>query len=141
MLRQRLTSLLLGVLKALPVAGLLSLLLNGCLSGGPLAVFEAPQPATVNYRSFDPYKLVVLEGPVKWTDLAFPHRYELFVGKAADTGAAYGHRVDFSFHPGNEAIEAHIQHSRVVWDTAGVTFHEASGHRLFIPRRMFVGGR
>ena len=141
MLRQRLTSLLLGVLKALPVAVLLVLLLNGCWSGGPQPVFEATQPATVNYRSFDPYQLAVLEGPVKWTDLAFPHRYEVFVGKAADKGASYGHRVDFSFHPDHEAIGVHIRRSRVVWDTAGVTFHAASGHCLFIPKRMFVGGR
>jgi hypothetical protein len=55
---------------------------------------------------------------------------------------AYGHYVEFSFHPGyDEDLDSHIKSSRVEWSETGVTFNEPSGHILFIPKQMFIGGR
>jgi hypothetical protein len=62
----------------------------------------------------------------------------------ATAAPTYGHSVKYSFHPSSELFndeEAHIKLSKVEWTEECVTFLEASGHKLFIPRVMFVGGR
>jgi len=66
--------------------------------------------------------------------------YEVFVGHGPDT-PSYGHSVRYSFHPGYTNPETHIRSSKVEWSADGVTFIEGTGHRLFIPKAMFVGGR
>jgi len=66
--------------------------------------------------------------------------YEIFVGRGT-SAPAYGHSVRYSFHPGYTNREVHIRSSKVEWSPDGVTFIEGSGHRLFIPKPMFVGGR
>ncbi len=135
---RRLLPFLAGLLFALPLACLFTVLLNWPTHH---AVFESVQPDTVSYQSFDPYKLVVIEGPMAWTTIPWSRQYHVFVGKAGDDNQAYGHRTSISFHPINADLATHIQQSRVEWDTDGVTFVQASGHRTFIPKRMFIGGR
>jgi len=39
------------------------------------------------------------------------------------------------------AIDDHIRKSSVEWTEDGLTFKEITGHRLFIPKQMFIGGR
>lgn len=99
------------------------------------------QPDVVNYKSYDPYYLSVLERDVNWTSfpLNWERHYKIYVG-ASET-PAHGHFIEFSFHPGYDDLEAHLKKSTVEWSNAGVTFKEASGHTLFIPKEMFIGGR
>jgi hypothetical protein len=55
--------------------------------------------------------------------------------------------LKFSFHLDLEEFEnywdtdAFIKKSDVKWSTNGITFATASGHRVFIPKTMFIGGR
>src|SRR5262249_16696357 len=42
---------------------------------------------------------------------------------------------------GGDDPQEHLKNSKVEWSETGVTFKEASGHILFIPKEMFIGGR
>jgi hypothetical protein len=108
-------------------------------------VAEWKQPNSIDYRSFDPYFLSVLRDDLDWSGfpLNVSRNYSIYVGRESGT-PTYGHVVKFSFHPGTESNhdeEAHIKRSSVDWTEEGVTFQELSGHRLFIPKAMFIGGR
>ena len=46
-----------------------------------------------------------------------------------------------SFDPGADDVDVHIRQSTVEWTAECVAFAEATGHRLFIPKKMFFGGR
>ena len=100
------------------------------------------QPDSINYKSYDPYFLSVVERDVNWTyfPLNWERHYEIYVETANGT-PAYGHFIEFSFHPGDDAIDSHVKKSTVEWTEAGAIFKEASGHVLFIPKDMFIGGR
>lgn len=98
------------------------------------------QPKEVDYQSYDPYCLSVVEGSREWLKPEFPRRHYLFVGRGTEA-PGYGHYKEYSFHPGGAAIDDHVGRSTVVWNQDGVTFIEATGHRLFIPKEMFIGGR
>jgi len=100
------------------------------------------QSDSINYKSFDPYFLSVVERDVNWTyfPLNWERHYKIYVGK--ENGIpAYGHFIEFSFHPGDDDIDSHVKKSTVEWTEAGAIFKEASGHVLFIPKGMFIGGR
>jgi hypothetical protein len=49
--------------------------------------------------------------------------------------------LDYRFTNELENVEVYIQRSTTEWTPEGVTFVEADGHRLFMPRAVFVGGR
>ncbi len=101
-----------------------------------------PQPSAIKYDAFDPYYFSVVESDLDWRylPLTWQRHYYLYVGH--DSGAPeYGHFIEFSFHPGGDDVAAHLRKSSVEWSAEGVTFNEASGHRLFIPKQMFIGGR
>lgn len=105
-------------------------------------IAEWQQSASVDYKSAGPYYLSVTEGNVDWSwfQLGWERHYNIYVGRESG-GSGYGHYVEFSFYPGDEDLESHIKKSRVEWSEAGVTFNVPSGHVLFVPKRMFVGGR
>ena len=98
------------------------------------------QPAEVNYGSFDPYCLSVIEGSRDWGKGDFPRRHYLFVGRGT-AAPSYGHSCDYEFHASSEDVDAHVAQSSVEWTPQGVTLLEATGHRLFIPKKAFIGGR
>ena len=107
-------------------------------------IAEWQQVASVQYDSAGPYYLSVKEGDVDWSFflLGWERRYFIFVGRGSGS-SGYGHYVDFSFYPrpDDQDLESHIKRSNVEWSEAGVTFTPPSGHVLFIPKRMFIGGR
>ena len=100
------------------------------------------QSDVVNYKSYDPYFFSVVERDVNWTyfPLNWERHYLIYVGRENEM-PAYGHFIEFSFHPGFDGLDTHLKKSTVEWSDAGVTFKEASGHILFIPKEMFIGGR
>jgi hypothetical protein len=96
----------------------------------------------LDYKSFGPYSVYVLEGARDWSyPLALPMRYSVVVARSGLAPPDYGHILDYSFHPGGNDTEAHIRKSTAEWGPDGVSFVEDSGHRLFIPKKMFIGGR
>ncbi len=99
-------------------------------------VFQTCQPSLVHYDSLDPYCLSVIER----SRLSGNHFY-LFIGRGKDA-PAYGHQMPFEFYKDySETIQNHIYRSAVQWNENGVEFESASGHRIFFPKKMFIGGR
>lgn len=102
------------------------------------------QSDDIKYDSFDPYYLSVVEGGMDISRFPFTikRNYYIYVGR--DSGKPiYGHFIDYSLHPNTSDIynvTEHIKKSNVIWSQEGVTFEEASGHKLFIPDSM-LGGR
>lgn len=99
------------------------------------------QPDGSKYDEFPPYCLTVVEGGYDVSRLPPQRLYCIYVG--TDSGKpTHGHLIDFSFHPDGEAtqdIENFIKRSSVVWGSDGVTFEDASGYRVFIPKKVFAG--
>jgi hypothetical protein len=106
-------------------------------------IAEWKQLGSVNYRSSDPYYLSVVEGNVDWSFFlpGWERHYYIYVGRASGQ-PAYGYYLEFSFHTrGIDDLETHVKKSNIEWSETGVTFKEASGPVLFIPKEMFIGGR
>ncbi|HZY85273.1 MAG TPA: hypothetical protein VFE78_10615 [Gemmataceae bacterium] len=138
--RRALLVVSLAALIAVPLSGAATVWLN---RPSHRVVVELPQPAGLDYKSFGPYSVYVLEGARDWSSpLALPMRYSVVVARSGMAPPDYGHALAYSFHPGfDEDAEAHMRNSTAEWVPEGVTFVETSGHRLFIPVKMFVGGR
>jgi hypothetical protein len=84
--------------------------------------------------------LTVFESGRDWRGfpLAVEPTYAIYVGRDAGT-PSYGHEMPFQFY--GYDVPAEIQASVVAWSEDGVSFTAPSGHRLFIPKAMFLGGR
>lgn len=98
------------------------------------------QPNGVNYQSRDPYTLYVKESS-SWWNVFNRNRYSsVGVVSHVHTELHYGHWTEYEFHNyGNEPD--HFERCVVTWDADGVTVTEPTGHRLFIPKNAFIGGR
>jgi hypothetical protein len=100
------------------------------------------QTDNVKYDNFGPYYLSVVESEWDWR--GFPihvgQNYFIYVGKESGK-PTYGHVLDFSFYPSGEQMETHIKKSSVEWTNEGVTLITESGHKVFVPKAMFIGGR
>jgi hypothetical protein len=90
--------------------------------------------------------LIVYEGDRDFSffPLSVPRRHYLYVGRDSDP-SGYGHRVSFDLHAGMvdpaAPMAVYVKRITVTWSDAGVSVEEPSGHRLFVPRRAYAGGR
>jgi hypothetical protein len=111
----------------------------GGASGRVLGRWE--QPVDVSYGSFDPYALLLVEGARKWHVIGGDsHSYELRIVRRRDGADGYGHTVTVDRH-GERSPEDWARACEVTWLGEGVTFAQPTGHRSFIPRSAFTGGR
>lgn len=99
------------------------------------------QPDSINYNSFDPYFFNVVQDNVDLGHLPFsaPRNYFIYIGKESNE-ITYGHIKNYSFEY-NQNIFEYLNRCTVRWNEDGVLFQEPSGHRLFIPKNSFIGGR
>lgn len=92
------------------------------------------------------YHLLVVEGERDWRSfpLALTRHHYLYVGREA-LASGYGHRVSWDLHvemiSGDATWVDYLAACNVEWSEHGVAFEEPSGHRVFIPRHAYVGGR
>ena len=98
------------------------------------------QPSSVNYASFDPYFLSVVDVGTDYSTFPWGRNHEIFIGRGT-SAPDYGHYVRFSFHRTSDDLDAYIRQSTVTWTSTGVTLTEASGDQIFVPKAAFVGGR
>lgn len=88
----------------------------------------------------------VVESDLDWDGfpLQVGRNYVIYVGLDAGT-PSYGHMIKYSFHPGYPDSDGNIppflSRATAQWTTEGVTLELPSGHRLFVPKAMFIGGR
>ncbi|HEY9645015.1 MAG TPA: hypothetical protein V6C88_01525, partial [Chroococcidiopsis sp.] len=87
------------------------------------------------------YHLAILKMDRDWRGFPFHvgDRYGILVG--SDPSNRYGHWLDFTFYPFPDSLRDHLKATTVEWTEAGVTLEPPSGHRLFIPKALFIGGR
>lgn len=90
--------------------------------------------------------LILCEGERDFSSFPFvaPRRHYLYVGRdSVPTG--YGHRVSFDLHADMvdpaAPLAAYVRAISVTWADTGVSVEQPSGHRLFVPRRAYTGGR
>ena len=108
-------------------------------------VAQWKQPDDVKYDGYSPYYLSVVERDRSWNPLSdFEQYYAIYVGK--DSGPpSYGHVIDFTFWSGEDDFYldkvSTIKKTNVEWQPEGITMTMTSGHKLFIPQKMFTGGR
>ena len=120
--------------------------------GCPMVLFLATRPSLhvlrtwtqderIQYDGFSPYHLSIFESGTDWRGFPLYTRptYSIYVGRDAGT-PSYGHEMPFAFH-GFETVEEQVAKCEVVWTDEGVALTSPSGHRLEIPKRMFIGGR
>jgi hypothetical protein len=132
--------LLLGILVGW--LSLLILVIGLAVFDEPEVLFTSKQRQSVQYGSFEPYYLVIAEETDRSLSVIPPARYYIFIGRGPDP-ISYGHRVDFTFYPGGDthSVRESIRRSEVQWSQDGVKLITESGHTLFIPKQMFLGGR
>lgn len=121
----------LALLLAIPLLGVYTLfvLVAASRSSGKV-LFQSTQAPSVHYGSWDPYELRVLEGPARFGLFYSQPTAVIWVTKAGDP--FYGHSI---------GTDLPSDVSDAVWTADGVDLRFASGHRLFIPKSAFVGGR
>lgn len=129
---------LLGLMAALILMGI----------GGSLTLFLATRPVNRVVKSFtgpDGYTLAVVQAD--WDFRGFPFdkapRYAVYVGRTPEP--VYGHFLDYGFTGVSEDalwdVEKDIERCTIQWDQQGVALSSPSGHILFIPKKMYEGGR
>ena len=100
---------------------------------GGKELYRSEQPEGVDYGSFDPYQLTIVEGSVQWDALGWPRSSILSITRSEDS--SYGHFIEIDFPGANkDGFEAE-------WHEAGLAIRFPSGHNLEIPKASFMGGR
>lgn len=96
-------------------------------------LFRSDQPSSLKYSDEMPHRLVQYVGAKHWLTLGDDHSTEIWIS-----------------HPGEERVEGHVitfdcsgdsQIVRADWTPEGIDIEFAMGHKLFVPKAMFVGGR
>jgi len=105
-------------------------------------IHQWKQPAQITYDGLGPYYMSVVESDLDWSGfpLHVERNYFIYVGR--DPGKpSYGHWVKFSFHTFPDDLKTFLSKADAQWTDQGVELILPSGHRLFIPKDMFTGGR
>ena len=105
-------------------------------------VHQWKQPDEITYDQWGPYYMSVIESDLDWRGfpLYVERNYFIYVGR--DSGKpSHGHMVKFSFHAFSDDLKTFLSKADAQWTDKGVELILPSGHRVFIPRDMFTGGR
>ncbi len=104
------------------------------------------QPNNINYESHDPYMLLVVDRSSWWNE-SNRHRHcrigvVSHVQLTPDTQASssYGHWIEYEFQ-NYTSDPNYLTRCTIVWESEGVTITEPTGHKLFVPKKAFIGGR
>ena len=107
-----------------------------------IVVAEWQQPANITYDNQGPYYLSVVETDINWR--GFPiyvkRNHIIYAGRESGT-PSHGHVIEYSFHAFPDNLKDFLKKATVDWTPDGVTLVLPSGHRLFVPKNMFMGGR
>ena len=98
------------------------------------------QPNNVKYESYDPYLVYVVDDSSWWNE---PNRFRhcrIGVVSHVHGDLLYGHWTEYEFH-NHRNDPNYFARCTAVWEPEGVTIVEPTGHKLFIPKDAFIGGR
>jgi hypothetical protein len=96
-------------------------------------IFINNQTEGINYNSYDPYSLFIIEKKVNFYSKP---EYELWITKSGNED--YGYMIEYP--AGFDLKEGKVQNSKVTWTQEGIEF-ENNGLKIFIPKEKFIGGR
>ena len=85
------------------------------------------------------YCLRVAEGHKSYALFSVEQRYEIWVTRRGSPDYGYVVHHSFAWHDFDTNVT--IRASRVEWSPAGVTLLEPTGQSLFVPARLYEGGR
>ncbi len=108
------------------------------------------QPKDINYHDDLFYRFSIVEQSNRKRDFldiinfgTYKH-YEVFISKQSvkpELDYMYGHYKEYGFKVDTDEILAYLEHCEVIWKKEGVWFVEPSGHKIFFPKKSFIGGR
>ena len=92
------------------------------------------QPENIDYKSYDPYVVLIREGNTQWRVLGWDQKtLHIHIVKSADFN--YGHTIEL------DITGVSAQDIDVLWEQEGIKLNTKSGHQLWIPKKSFIGGR
>jgi hypothetical protein len=95
-------------------------------------IFKSQQPKELNYNTYDPYSLRIIK-----QKRTLGSEYIIMVSKYVEPG--YGHVLNY---PEPYVIsEDELKKVIVKWSSTGIELQLTMGHKLFIPKNAFIGGR
>lgn len=115
--------------------GLLLLVILFQLMGFTLkntVVMESCQGEYIKYNSYDPYCVYIIK-----QSQPLSSNYIVLISRKGDK--EYGHVINY-IDP-LETSEENIRKTRVIWSGDGIEMTFPAGHKLYIPKDKFIGGR
>jgi hypothetical protein len=116
------------------LTGIMILIIGAQLFGftlGHRKIFQSCQGEYIKYNSFDPYCLSVIK-----QTRPLGSKYIILISRKDDDN--YGHVLNYIPYPVNEED---ISKMRVIWSEEGIEITFSTGHKLYIPKDQFIGGR
>jgi len=95
-------------------------------------IMESCQGDYIKYNSYDPYCLSIIK-----QSQPLSSNYILMVSRKEDKD--YGHVLNY-IDP-HSVDEKEIEKTRVIWSNEGIEVTFPAGHKLYIPKDKFIGGR
>lgn len=95
-------------------------------------IMESCQGDYVKYGSYDPYCLNIIK-----QSQALSSNYIILISRKGDMN--YGHVINY-IDP-DPVSEKDIEKTRVIWSNEGIEMTFPLGHKLYIPKERFIGGR
>jgi len=123
------------IVLAAVVGGLLTLILGA--SERTAIIGRWQQPPSIDYQSFDPYTLFLIEKQAGVLG-SVSHEFQIMRGGEPN---AYGHVMALQLTSLEAEPPSALKASQVEWTLEGVAVTVPSGHRFFFPKKAFIGGR
>lgn len=95
-------------------------------------IMESSQGDYIKYNSSDPYKLSIIK-----QNQPLGSSYIVMVSRKDDN--SYGHV--FNYLDPSPMGDEDIKKTRVIWNAEGIEMTFPMGHKLYIPKERFIGGR
>jgi len=95
-------------------------------------IMESCQGDYIKYNSYDPYCFSVIK-----QSQPLSSSYIIMISRKRDK--EYGHVI--SYIDPTPVSEDEIQKTRVIWSNEGIEVTFPLGHKLYIPKERFTGGR
>ena len=95
-------------------------------------IMESSQGDYVKNSSYDPYKLSIIK-----QSQPLSSAYIVMISRKDDN--SYGHVLNY-LDP-SPISDEDIKKTRVIWSAEGIEMTFPMGHKLYIPKERFIGGR
>ena len=95
-------------------------------------IMESSQGDYIKYNSNDPYTLSIIK-----QSQPLGSRYIVLISGKSDK--SYGHVINY-LDTSTDSDE-NIKRTRVIWNNEGIEMTFPMGHKLYIPKERFIGGR